>query len=429
MKTTERIMSYIKKITGNTPEEKSNFSSNNSSTPPAGAATEKGVDTEITRQRGPGGFTEFQNPDDLVAGNGLDIYDKMMTDAQVRMAVNHKRFAVISSDWDILPASTSGSDREVAEFVRFCFNDMKGSLVQSVFGILNSLVHGYSISEMVFRPFETGPFAGKWGLEKVKPKHPEPYDFDIDPYGNITALWLTDENGKRSRLPMWKFIIYTYLPEFGRPWGRSDLRAVYKHWWSKDFLLKWWNIYLETFGAPTRVGKYPAGATSVTKQEDLKSVLRDIVNNTAITLPDDMDIEFITSSGDAGFEKAIEYHDRQIVKGILGQTLTSDEGNKSGSYALGNVHMETLEDYVTFLRRDIAESVLQEQIIRRLVDFNFSGVTNYPKFSWYPRKKEIAVSSVSDISTLIESGVVDRADFDLLREHLGLPLSSKKAPA
>lgn len=389
--------------------------------PPAGADRERGVDVEIARQRGPGGFTEFANPDDLVAKKGLDIYDRMMTDAQVRMAVNYKRFAVISADWDVLPGSADARGAEIAAFVDRSLERMRGSVVQSAFGIMNALVHGYSISELVFTPVESGADAGRWRLEAIKPKHPKDYDFDIDPFGNVTGLWLTDEMGRRSKLPLWKFVIYTYLPEYGRPWGRSDLRAVYKHWWSKDFLLKWWNIYLETYGAPTRVGKYPAGRTAASKQEDLKRVLRDIVNNTAITIPDDMEIEFVAAAGEAGFEAAIEYHDRQIAKGIIGQTLTSDEGRRVGSLALGNVHQETMEDYVTFLRRDICESVINEQVIRRLVDFNFADVGEYPRFVWQPRKGKVAIASVSDVAALIETGLVTERDYGILRDRLDLP--------
>ncbi len=445
MKTTEAIRKYIGRIRGNEPVGRHDglastaTGSTNDGTAadsaysgaaaiqktgpaaPASARREVGVDVEIARQRGPGGFVSFRNPDDLAAGKGLDTYDRMMTDAQVRMAVNYKRFAVISSDWEIAPASDSPADKEIAAFVKSALDNMNGSLVQAVFGIMNALVHGYSISEMVFEPIESGAFAGKWGLRAVKPKHPEDYDFDLDRFGNIKSLLLTDENSKQTKVPAWKFALYTYLPEFGRPWGRSDLRAVYKHWWSKDFLLKWWNIYLETFGAPTRVGKYPAGSTSVSKQTDLKRVLRDIVNNTAITLPDDMDIEFITAAGNAGFETAVEYHDAQIVRGILGQTLTSSEGKRVGSLALGNVHQETMEDYVTFLRRDIAESVMREQIIRRLVEFNYSGVDTLPRFVWQPRKGKIVMSSVSDIATLIDTGIVTSDDFAALRERLDLP--------
>ncbi len=187
--------------------------------------------------------------------------------------------------------------------------------------------------------------------------------------------------------------------------------------------MKWWNIYLETYGAPTRIGKYPAGATSASKQEDLRRVLRDIVNNTAITIPDDMNIEFMAAAGAAGFEEAVEYHDRQIVKAILGQTLTTDEGRRVGSLALGNVHQETMEDYVTFLRRDLAESVIGEQIIRRLVDFNFADVERYPRFVWQPRKGKVEVASVSDITALIKSKLVSEADYGLLRDRLDLPPS------
>ncbi|HOX28218.1 MAG TPA: DUF935 family protein [bacterium] len=394
---------------------------------PGAAEKELGVDTLIARQRGPGGFSDFANPDDLAERKGLDIYDRMMTDAQVRMAVNYKRFAVISADWDVLPGSSGERDKRIAAFVKRSIERMNGSLIQGVFGVMHALVHGYSISELVFERLSGGEDEGLWGLAAIRPKHPSDYDFELDRFGNLTGLVLIDEYGRKSALPMWKFVIYTYLPEFGRPWGRSDLRAVYKHWWSKDFLLKWWNIYLETYGAPTRIGKYPAGGAAISRQEDLKRVLRDIVNNTAITIPDDMNIEFITAAGDAGFEAAIDYHDRQIVKGILGQTLTSDEGRRVGSMALGSIHQETLKDYVTFLRADIAESVMNEQVIKRLVAFNFDDVEAPPKFVWQPRKGKITVASVGDIAELISCGIVTAADYGLLRERLDLPPAAPAA--
>ena len=312
---------------------------------------------------GPSGFTNFADIEKLSPKEKIDIYDRMMTDAQVRQAINDKRFAVISSDWEVLAASPGARDTEIAAFVKRSLDQMRGSVVQAAFGIMNALVHGYSISEMVFKPVETGADAGRWRIEALKPKHPRDYDFDIDPLGNITAIWITDGNGHRSKLPLWKFIIHTSRPEFGRPCGRSDLHAVYKHWWSKDFLLKWWNIYLETYGAPTRFGKYPAGDTAESKQEDLKRVLRDIVNNTAIAIHDDMDVDLVTSAGAAGFEAAIEYHDHQIVMGIVGGG----------------------EGYVVSLRRNI-EDVVSGDIIKRMVDFNFASVDDYPRFRFKPKK-------------------------------------------
>ncbi len=133
--------------------------------PPAGADRERGVDTEIARQRGPGGFTGSANPDDLVARKGLDVYDRMMSDAQVRMAVNYKRFAVISADWDVLPGGAEKRDAEIAEFARRSLENMRGSVVQSVFGVMNALVHGYSIAELVFAPVGAGLDAGRWRAE------------------------------------------------------------------------------------------------------------------------------------------------------------------------------------------------------------------------------------------------------------------------
>ncbi|MFA6451099.1 MAG: hypothetical protein WCX65_16605, partial [bacterium] len=193
MNAIERIGRMFKRtLNGAEPREYAREDGGGKGKPPEGADRERGVDVEIARQRGPGGFTGFMNPDELVARKGLEVYDRMMTDAQVRMAVNYKRFAVISADWDVLPGGPGKRDAEIAAFTRRALENMRGSVVQAVFGVMNALAHGYSVSELVFAPVGSGRDAGRWRLEAIKPKHPADYDFELDPFGNVTGLWLTD---------------------------------------------------------------------------------------------------------------------------------------------------------------------------------------------------------------------------------------------
>jgi len=392
--------------------------------PPGKAEIEKqtGEDANIESKRGWGAFGEFQNPDDLVRREGLDVYDRMMTDATVRMAVNSKRFAVVRSDWDIQPATNDEFDKKVAGFCKWTLEDMRGSLIEVLFDTMSAVYRGYSIGEMNFKTIADGEYKGLWGLESIRPKNPRDYKYDLDSFSNITDLKLTLAAGGERKLPLWKFIIYVYQPEDGRPWGRSDLRAAYKHWWSKDFLMKWWNVYMERFGAPTRVAKYPRARQQ--DQDKLMDALKSIMNNTSITIPDDIDIQFLTTGGRGAFRESIEYHDEQMVKAILGQTLTSGTGDGVGSYALGNVHRETLEDYVNFLRRDIAESVMRERVLRTLVWLNFPGVFTLPRHVWRPMQGELQVKDAVELEKLANLGIMVESDINPVRRQLGMPPSS-----
>lgn len=364
------------------------------------------------------------SPDDLLSQKGFAIYDEMQRDSQVRSCLNTKKFAVLSKGWDVQPASDELVDMEIARFVKFCLEDMRGSVQDVLFKVLDALGKGFSICEIVYKIIESGPYAGMIGLDSVKSKDPAGFGFDVDEFLNVRSLTMTVP-GVKTDLPADKFIIYTYMPGYELPHGQSDLRAAYKHWWSKEIITKFWNMYLEKFGMPTAKGGYRRGMAKQ-QQDELLRVLDKIQQETAIIVPEDVTIELLEAQrgGEAGYLDAIEFHNKQIAKAILGQTLTSDEGSRVGSLALGQVHLDVLSFYLEKLKRDLEETVMREQLIRRLVDFNFGPVgrtaNGYPRFTL----SEIEARDLEKLGSLIAKlidGKVISPDEPWIREHLGIP--------
>ncbi|MDA2917755.1 DUF935 domain-containing protein, partial [Nitrospinae bacterium AH_259_B05_G02_I21] len=76
------------------------------------------------------------------------------------------------------------------------------------------------------------------------------------------------------------------------------------------------------------------------------------------------------------YQAFCEYIDSQIAKAILGQTLTSGEG-RHGTQALGTIHAEVRQDILEADSRAL-QTTINDQLIRWLVYFNFSGVGEYP---------------------------------------------------
>lgn len=370
-----------------------------------------------------GGIAAY-NPDDLVAERGYEIYDKMQKDAQVRACLNIKKLSILSRGWQVHPASDDLDDVRVAEFVRWCLEDMRGALIDVLYNIMDAVAKGFSISEINYKLIEDGPYRGMVGLDSVKSKDPVEITFETDEFLNMTGI----KQGFRrdNKLPGEKFLVYTYMPRYESPYGTSDLRAAYRHWWSKDIILRFYNVYLEKFGSPTVVGAYSRG-TPKSHQDDLLRVLDKIQQETAIVLPDDIKVELLEAQrgGDSGYLQAIEYHDRQIAKSILGQTLTTDEGMRYGSFALAKVHLDVLRMTLEKVKRDIEESVMQEQLIRRLVSYNF-GQVRCPKFS-LGTMREHDLTLLADVVTKLVSGGVVAPDEAWIREYLEIPNTESKA--
>ncbi|MCE5322057.1 DUF935 domain-containing protein [bacterium] len=361
------------------------------------------------------------NPDDLIGKRGYGIYDQMQRDTQVHACLMIKKFAVLSHGWEVHPASSDLKDIRVADFVRWAFEDMRGSILDVLYNVLDALAKGFSVMEINYRVIEGSPYDGLIGLASIKSKDPSTFTFDTDEFMNVRSLQRTC--GGKEDLPPEKFAIYSYLPRYESPYGTSDLRAAYKHFWSKDVLMRFLNVYLEKYGSPTAKGSYKRG-TPKTAQDDLLKILDKIQQQTAIVIPEDVQIELIEAQrgGEAGYLDAIEFHDRQIAKAILAQTMVTDEGAGTGSYAMANVHLNVLKMCLQKLKRDLEESVMREQIIRRLVDYNFK-VSAYPTFSLGPLEDK-DLESLSNAVTKLISGEVIRPDEGWIREYLGLPIAS-----
>lgn len=395
------------------------------------------------------------NPDDLVGKKGLEIYAKMMNDDQVKAVVTMKKFARLMSSWSIESASSDPKDKEIAEFVRINIDNLEGTFEDTLLNILTALEYGYSITEEIWYRIEKGKWIGKIGLQSLKTKQPFYYSFDSDEFGNLrpngilysgginptvlssatptTSSWLSSTPYSNylygSGLPTNKFVIYTYQKEFQNWYGKSDLRAAYRSWWSKELLIRFMNIYMERFGMPTHIATYPKG-TKKTDKDALKDILDKVQTKYSIVIPEDIKVSLLQAGGggESGFSNAIEMHNRFIARSILVPDLLGfTQAMGGGSYALGKKHFDVFLWMLKKLGKDLEESVVGEQIIKRLVDLNFSGVEDYPKFRFEDITEEGTQTKAMIVAAGIQGGFINPTE-DWIRAYLSLPEADPEIP-
>jgi phage gp29-like protein len=276
---------------------------------------------------------------------------------------------------------------------------------------------GYSVQNIVWKVGTLGVCAGKWVPAFVKSKDPDDWDFNVDEYATVTSLLHTPTQEKCSPS---RFIVYSYNGDYGNPYGTSDLRACYRHWWSKDLLSRFWNVYLEKYGSPTVRGSYRRGLPQAS-QDELLRVLGRIQNESAIIVPDDTKVELLETirQGDTGFRIAVDFHNREISKSILNMTLVTDDGQGVGSFALAKVHLDVLRMCLKGLKLDLEETVMREQVLRPLVAYNFGPDAPVPVFSLGPLEEREIEPLSRAAKNLVESGIIDATD-PWLKEWLGL---------
>ncbi|UNM95677.1 DUF935 family protein [Ignatzschineria rhizosphaerae] len=141
--------------------------------------------------------------------------------------------------------------------------------------------------------------------------------------------------------------------------------------------------FLEIYGIPMRLGKYPSGATDKEKSTLLNAIMS-IGHNAGGIIPQGMAIDFqeAAQGGSAEFLSVIEWAEKMISKIILGGTLTSQADGVTSTNALGTVHDGGRKE---IMHSDIA--ALEPTITRDLIipmwvmnAGSYSRPTRYPRF-------------------------------------------------
>ncbi len=371
------------------------------------------------------------SPDSFAMSHGgYEIYDQMMTDAMVRAAINTKRFALLSKPWSVFAAGNgeggrpSGKALEIRDFVEGSLRDIRGAdgtvkdFRQVLFEMMSAFFRGFSLAELVWRMEEAGHWRGKFRLAGVKSKHPRQIGFEVDDFLNIERIVSLTPTSGRVTVPREKCLYYVYHPQEGSPYGSSDLRCVYKHWWSKDILAKFWNLHLQRFGTPMVFAQVAGDGTQIL--ETLQAMQADA----SAVFPREVTPQILqaSSAGGDGFIAAVDWHNQQIAQGILLQTLTSGEGTRVGSLALGQVHFSILLFSLENAKQDI-EAAINAQVIRPLVDYNFAGAREaglYPSFSLGNVNERDLPKLAQAYDVLLKHGVVTGREASV-RELFDLP--------
>jgi phage gp29-like protein len=381
---------------------------------------------------------EFRdNPDEVIANKGIEQYRKMRADEQVKAALFVKKFARLSTGWSIVPPDEP--DGQELEATQMCQDNLQNIRFNKVLkGIMTGLDFGYSIGEKIYTIAEEGRWRGKIVIKDIKSKAPENFKFKLDEFDNILGIAPADAFDESATLyPTNKFVIYSYNQEFENPYGNSDLRGAYNAWWMKHLFEKFMTIYYERFGMPTAVGTYPEYAGDDVK-ETLEVALDSIQSKTSVSVPENVKIDLLEVAKEKGdsWLKAIEHLDSRMCRSILVPSLLGFSDQNFGSYALSKSQVRVFLWVLDELGSEIADSVINPQIIKPLCRYNFN-IDRYPRFRFNNFTSENIHQLLALWNNMLGTGNVEQieGDEDFIRDIIGLPnkssgeLVQRKEPA
>jgi len=371
----------------------------------------------------------LESPHELFKrGGGLKIVDDMMLDNCVGAFITMKKVGALASGWKIEPASDDDPvAHEHAEHIEQQFEQMTGTMSHALKAMLTAIEYGYSITNRVYHVPDAGPLAGKVALQKLKTKMPHRFKFKVDDFGNVIGLRHVSPGSFRYEdLPLEPFVIYTYASEFANPYGKPDTLRVHDRWNSKRWVDKFWDMYLERHAGGTVIAKYDRTAKpSKASFDAMRSFLNNRQVRSAWMGPDSWDITLHEVQGRSGqlYETAIDHRATAIARAILLPDLLGFSEKNTGAFALGKKHFDIFIMVLDQLRQDLEEVVVNEQIIRPLIDMNYGEQDAYPKFVFEPLTDDQKLQYISMAATAVEKGILDVDDAmrDKVRTLLELP--------
>lgn len=357
------------------------------------------------------------NPSELVTRKGLQQFDKMRNDEQVKAAMLLKKHAVVGTGWAVEAAKDRPEDDPPAMFLRHVISTMPGTFEERVHEILTALEYGYSVTEMVLSDIEEGDWVGHVGLT-LKGRRPHDFAFYTDPHGNLLPDGVEQQSPAGIiRLPTEKFILFQNQPEFSNPYGRSDLEAAYRGFWYKTQAYQWMGMLLERYGIPPMFALYDRDQYTGPELDTLKTILARLQAATVGMIPrgnkDGLDMWSPEMAGQVAtaFAPALDRYDKDIARAILVPGLlgmTPDD--VTGSQARSRVHFDVFMLVVEFVRTQL-EEILNERMVRPLHEFNFSD-PQAPRLRFMPISEDVRLGILDRWIKLVDGEAVQRREGD-----------------
>ena len=334
---------------------------------------------------------------DITAQSELAI-DMEEKDAHLFSELGKRRNALLDIEWKIEPPrNATTAEKKAAEFAWEYLDYL--DMTDVIFDMADAILKGFSCQTI------------EWSLIDGY-QVPVSVDFVQQtwfgvPQDNRNKLMIKTEQGELDELWPGGWIVHVHKSKSGYLPRNGLVRTLAWPYLFKNYSLRDLAEFLEIYGLPMRLGKYPSGASENEKAKLLQAVI-EIGHNAAGIIPESMAIDFQNAANGQSdpFMSMIEWAERITSKALLGGTLTSGT-DQGGAYALGNVHNEVRLDIRNADLRQIA-ATLTRDLIFPLVAFNQPGLTQFhrcPKFKFEVEEAEDTETLAATLPALQQAGV------------------------
>lgn len=357
-------------------------------------------------------------------------------------------------DFKIEPGGDGEKDKEAAEFVTSCMDDMENTWADTLSEILSFLTYGWSYHEIVYKrrvgknssPITNSKYKdGLIGWRKLPIRSQDTlagWEYKEGTDELIGMIQEAPPDYTHVTIPIEKALHFRTRSRKGNPEGRSVLRTAYRAWYFKKRIeeIEGYGIERDLAGFPVL---YAPSDMDIWDDEDdamqgalakaeaiVSSIRRD--QREGLVLPGGYEqgtgwkLELITSGSRRQFDTnaIIDRYDKRIATSVLADFIMLGQ-QQVGSFALADSKTKIFALAIgTYL--DVICEVFNNQAIPRLIDINgdhFKGISDYPRMTHGDIEEKDLTQYASFIKEMIGAGVIapDEGLEEEVRRVGGLP--------
>lgn len=392
---------------------------------------------------------------ELQGQKGVEVYKEMADNDEMIGAILFViEMLMRQCSFNVEPGGETAKDKEAAEFVEQCMNDMQRSWSDTLAEIVSFLTYGWSYHEIVYKRR-----MGKTSDPRTSSK----YDDGLIGWRKLPLRsqdslweWVFAENSddligmtqappptfEQFTIPLEKALHFRTKSRKDNPEGRSILRSAYRSWYFKKRIQEIEGIGMERdlAGFPVLTGPEEMDlwdaedldmvATLMAAQNIVTNIRRDAKEG--LVLPNGWKLELLSAGTRRQFDtnQIIERYDKRIATTVIADFLMLGQ-QTVGSYALSSDKTRLFAMAIgTYL--DVICEVFNTQGIPRLIDINgdhFKGITDYPKMVHGDIEDANLESLGAYIQQMVTSGVLipDEKLEDFVRRAGNLPERDESA--
>ena len=379
----------------------------------------------------------------LQGASGVETYTEMSENDET---VGALLFAIETlleqAEWDIQPSGDEDIDRECAEFIKSCMDDMEHGWSDTMSEIFSYLTYGWSVHEIVYKirggNSENPQMYSKYddrliGWRKLPIRSQDTllrweYKDGTDDLVGFTQQPPPDH--ELITIPYDKLLHFRTKSRKNNPEGRSILRTAYRSYYFKRRIQEIEGIGIERDLAGLPVISFTSPDVEVDEkavgqyQRIVSSVRRDAVEG--LVLPYGVELKLLTSGGGRQFDTngIIKRFNNGMLTSVMADFLILGQ-NDTGSYALSSdktrIFAMAIATYLKIIADEFNKKAIPQLI--RLNGEHFKNITDFPKLV-HGDIEDISIEKFSEaVNRLLPTGVLvpDIHIENKARKLLGLP--------